>query len=171
MESAMTLRTLTGLFALTSLFAVGCAVDTGDENVLSSPEALRAPAANVIDSDCPPGQHQECSATQTVGRNNLVAPPTCTCVDDEPPPPPDSPCPPGQHIETQCSARQVAHTNSLVAPPVEPPTCTDVCVDDEPPPSGDCPPGFVAVNECSASAQKKGTVSVISCVVVCEPQQ
>ncbi|MDI3290402.1 hypothetical protein [Polyangium sp. 15x6] len=145
-----TLRSITGLFAMASLFAfaAGCSVSEKEELIGQSEQSLAAPC------ECP---------TVVAGSSNLVAPP-CECEPppEEPPveePPveePPSACPPGEHEE--CSVKAPGGVQSIIAPP----EC--VCVPDEEPPA--CPPG--EHEECSVKAPG-GVQSIIAppeCVCV-----
>ncbi|MDI1436549.1 hypothetical protein [Polyangium sorediatum] len=152
-----TLRSITGLFAMASLFAfaAGCSVSEG-ERVGQSEQSLAEPP---------------CECPSVVGSaSNIVAPP-CECEPppeeppvEEPPveePPSDDPCPPGEHEE--CSVKAPGGVQSIIAPP----EC--VCVPDEEPP---CPPNAVEVTTCGGILAPKGTVSIWggnggSCVTQC----
>ncbi|MDC3959108.1 hypothetical protein [Polyangium jinanense] len=145
-----TLRSITGLFAMASLFAfaAGCSVSEKEELIGQSKQSLAEPPC-----ECP---------TVVASSSNIVAPP-CECEPppEEPPveePPveePPSSCPPGEHEE--CSVMAPGGVQSIIAPP----EC--VCVPDDEPP---CPPG--EHEECSVMAPG-GVQSIIAppeCVCV-----
>ncbi|MDI1448822.1 hypothetical protein [Polyangium sp. 6x1] len=151
-----TLRSITGLFAMASLFAfaAGCSVSEKEELVGQSEQSLAQPC------ECP---------TVVGSSSDLVAPP-CDC---EPPPeeppveeppveePPSGPCEEGFHEE--CSVKAPGGVQSLVAPP---PEC--VCVPDDEPP---CPPNAVPVTTCGGILAPRGASQIWGgsggCIVQC----
>jgi len=147
-----TLRSITGLFAMTSLFAfaAGCSVSEKQEQVGQDGQELIAPC------ECP---------TVAASSSNLIPPCDCPPEEeppvDEPPveePPSDEPCPPGEHEE--CSVKAPGGVQSLIAPP----EC--VCVPDEAP----CPPHAVPVTTCGGIIAPAGAASIwggTSCSTQC----
>ncbi|MDI1484442.1 hypothetical protein [Polyangium sp. y55x31] len=151
-----TLRSITGLFAMASLFAfaAGCSVSEKEGLVGQSEQSLAQPC--------------ECLPSVVGNSSNIVAPP-CECEPppeeppvEEPPveePPSDDPCPPGEHEE--CSVKAPGGVQSIIAPP----QC--VCVPDEEP----CPPSAVQVTTCGGIIAPRGASQIwgggSGCIVEC----
>ncbi|MRG97054.1 hypothetical protein [Polyangium spumosum] len=138
-----TLRSISGLFAMASLFAfaAGCSVGEKEEFVGQGEQQL-------IDA---------CECPVVGGTSNLIAPPECDCPPEEEPPveePPADECPPDHELVCQVKAPS-SGTSSLIAPPDEPePECE--CVPVEAP----CPPHAVEVTTCGGILAPKGAASI-----------